>query len=287
MGRLLGLLSFWLLLGTASAVEQRYVASEHESTWVASSSRLYCSLTHEIPIYGKAVFERTAGETLGLWVRVKRKPAQSGVAQLHSLAPQWKHGANDRDLGQIDYRAEQKPFRIGHTLSRRLLLELEQGMFPTFLYKDWSDGRDDVSVSLSAVNVRQALGEFIDCMRGQFSFGFDDIARSSVYFDFNESGIRKKERPRLDEIAEYLVLDSAVAEIRLEGHTDSKGRRRYNDRLGKKRAEAVRDYLVERGVDVKKVTIRIKSYGERRPTASNRSPQGRQLNRVVNISLFK
>jgi outer membrane protein OmpA-like peptidoglycan-associated protein len=318
-----------LPLGTASAALQRYVASEHESVWVTSSSKLYCSLSHEIPIYGKAVFERYAAGNLGMTIEVKRQPHKVGVARLTSTAPSWKHEARERDLGQVNYTAERTAFKLQHIQSRRLLSELEQGMFPTLSYEDWSDGRDEVQVSLSAVNIRASLGEFLDCLsaqlphnsdylgdgksqrsrdsgylggskpqrqlgtdylggsRTQLPSGFASLRESKVYFQFDSSLLSNRDMQRLDELADYMLADKRVRGVALYGRTDSKGFRVYNEALGKRRAESVRDYLIDRGVDPGNFSIRLRSYGERRPVASNRTAGGRALNRMVEVNLLK
>ena len=58
------LVSALALVAPAVAREVRYVANENQSVWTATSSRLHCTLTHEIPYYGKAVFEKKAGGKL-------------------------------------------------------------------------------------------------------------------------------------------------------------------------------------------------------------------------------
>jgi outer membrane protein OmpA-like peptidoglycan-associated protein len=271
----------------ASAALQRYVATEHESQWITSSSKLYCSLSHEIPIYGKAVFERYAAGKLGMRVEVKRQPHQVGMARLTSLAPSWKHEARDRDLGQVSYAVERTPFKLQHIQSRRLLSELEQGMFPTLSYQDWSDGRDEVKVSLSAVNIHASLGEFLDCMAAQLPYDFDYVRESKIYFDFDSSFLDLKARQRLDELAEYLLADASVSGVAMYGRTDSKGFRNYNDALGRRRAESVRNYLLKKGVSSEKFTIKVRSLGETNPVASNRTASGRALNRMVEVSLLQ
>ena len=71
----------------------------------------------------------------------------------------------------------------------------------------------------------------------------------------------------------------------IEGHTDSKGGRWFNFELGRKRSEAVRDYLLEAGIDPERV--QIKSYGERRPVASNETEAGQKKNRRVEVTISR
>ncbi len=272
-------------LGSASASLQRYVASEHESSWVAHSSKLHCTLSHEIPVYGRAVFAQSAGGELGLSLEVKLKPHKVGLARLVSTAPGWKHDARERDLGQVSYGVDNTPFKLPHVVSRRVLSELEQGMFPTFNYQDWSDGRDEVEVALSAVNLRSALGEFIDCLAGVVPFSFDDVSVSLFNYRSGQIELGSKEKQRLDELATYLNADSTVKKVTISSHTDSRGYRSVNKQVSQRRANAVRDYLVSRGAPSELFTI--KAYGESRPRASNRTARGRAQNRFVEVSLLK
>ena len=87
----------------------------------------------------------------------------------------------------------------------------------------------------------------------------------------------------------YAVLDRVVLglqdwpEIRVEvaGHTDSKGSNEYNLDLSDRRAKAVRDYLVSRGID--RSRLEAKGYGESEPIASNDTDAGRTKNRRVEL----
>ena len=205
-----------------------------------------------------------------------KKTLVNGVEKPVSL---WKHDVMVRDLGQVNYTVASKPFRLDDLMARRLLLELEQGMFPTLTYKDWSDGRDEVQVAISAVNIRQALGDF------QIGFSIDAVRVSRVSFGFNSSELGEEARNRLDQVAEYLMADSSVRKVTLEGLTDNVGYRRYNEALAKRRAQAVKNYLVAKGV--KKSHFSISAIGERHSVGNNRTVKGRAANRVVIVTLMK
>lgn len=112
-----------------------------------------------------------------------------------------------------------------------------------------------------------------------------------VLFDFDKATIRPDARPTLDKLAELIKAQSPPS-IAVEGHTDSKGDDRYNQRLSDARAMAVRDYLVSvRTVDGTKLAT--KGYGELKPVAPNMKPDGsddeagRQKNRRVEVVLGK
>ncbi len=271
--------------GPVLAGMQHYGAALHEANWTVSSSRLACSLSHTIPLYGTVRFEGRAGGSLDFSVQVLRRPAKAGVAQLASLAPAWRHDAPALELGQVTVAESAEPFRFERPLARRLLSELEKGMFPTFIYQDWADGRDQVTVAISAVKVKAALGEFLHCLNGLLTYDFDKVKQTLITFAFDSAALSREARLALDRVAEYLLADPEVSKVMIEGHTDNVGFRRYNEQLSRRRSEAVRDYLVTKGVEKDKFTIR--ALGESKPIASNRIDTSREVNRRVIVLLTK
>lgn len=280
--RLLPLLLLPLLL-PVEAREQLYAATEHESQWQSSSSRLECTLTHAIPTFGVARFSQRAGEELAFTLSLRHRPLHGGEAMLVSMPPSWKHDAASRDIGRLTYYNNTTTLSGDEALARRLLLELGNGMFPTLTSVDWVDQRDQMQVAISAVRFHEELDAFAGCLADILPYGFDAIRSSQLHFRSGESRLTRKSRKRLDELALYLVADPDIEQIRLVGHTDSKGRRSYNRALGTKRAAEVRRYLVVKGVAEHLFTL--SSLGEAKPVASNRSSKGRARNRRVTINL--
>lgn len=111
-----------------------------------------------------------------------------------------------------------------------------------------------------------------------------------VTFDFDKATIRTQARGSLDQLA-ALIAAGGTGEIAIEGHTDARGDDAYNKRLSERRAEAVKSYLVEKGV----VGARLRTIGlgELRPVAFNAKSDGtddesgRQRNRRVEVILPK
>ncbi len=75
------------------------------------------------------------------------------------------------------------------------------------------------------------------------------------------------------------------ARFEIDGHTDNTGSATYNQKLSKKRAQKVHDYLVENGIDADR--LEVKGYGEDKPIATNNTAAGRAKNRRVEINLIK
>jgi peptidoglycan-associated lipoprotein len=97
-----------------------------------------------------------------------------------------------------------------------------------------------------------------------------------VHFDFDKYNLRPDALQILDRATAALMQNPDVR-ITIEGHCDSIGTVEYNLALGERRANSVRDYLVNRGIMNQR--LRTVSYGEERPIADNNTAQGRAMNR--------
>ena len=104
-----------------------------------------------------------------------------------------------------------------------------------------------------------------------------------VLFETGRSELLTGSQDRLNHVADY--LKSSQRSVVVEGYTDSTGSSSSNMALSSRRAEAVRDYLVERGVPADRISARGK--GESAPVASNSNSAGRAMNRRVEIVLEK
>ena len=110
-----------------------------------------------------------------------------------------------------------------------------------------------------------------------------------VLFDFDRWTIRKEAETSLTKLVQA-ARGLAVEQILIAGHTDAKGAEAYNLALSRKRAEAVKQWLVKRG-GLDAAIIVTKGYGESQPIAPNTNPdgtdnpQGRAKNRRVEITM--
>jgi outer membrane protein OmpA-like peptidoglycan-associated protein len=99
---------------------------------------------------------------------------------------------------------------------------------------------------------------------------------SMVHFDFDKQNIKKIYIPVLDQHVAYLN-EHPSSPVIVEGHTDYMGADAYNQRLSERRANAVRDYLIQKGIASSR--IQVVGYSEHRPIADNQTAEGRAMNR--------
>jgi outer membrane protein OmpA-like peptidoglycan-associated protein len=105
---------------------------------------------------------------------------------------------------------------------------------------------------------------------------------SDVLFKTGSFELLPGARERLAKVS-GIVLAYPTLHLQVEGHTDAVGTDEYNQTLSEKRAESVRDYLVQQGIAAG--SIESKGFGKTMPIASNESPEGRQQNRRVELVL--
>ena len=106
---------------------------------------------------------------------------------------------------------------------------------------------------------------------------------ADVLFDFDKTVIKPEGRSKLDDLA------GKVKSINLEvviaiGHADSIGSDEYNQKLSVRRAEAVKAYLVSKGIETNRIYTEGK--GEKQPVASNKTKEGRAKNRRTEIEVI-
>jgi len=106
------------------------------------------------------------------------------------------------------------------------------------------------------------------------------LVLEGVNFDFDKAVIRQEDFAKLDRDVATLKTWGDV-NVEVAGHTCNIGTDNYNMGLSRRRAEAVRNYLISKGVSADRLTAR--GYGESQPVASNATLQGRVKNRRVEL----
>ncbi|MBQ2076741.1 MAG: PD40 domain-containing protein [Bacteroidales bacterium] len=135
-------------------------------------------------------------------------------------------------------------------------------------------------------NVKVSYGDMAgnDLYGGQKNNLSDTVEICNIYFDFDKSDITDKYKETLDKLSEYMK-DNPGCKIEIGGHTDNVGSDEYNMLLSGRRARAVKDYLVAKGVKQDKVIE--KKYGEGSPIASNNTSSTRKYNRRVAFKVLE
>jgi len=105
-----------------------------------------------------------------------------------------------------------------------------------------------------------------------------------VNFDFDKATIRSADTAELQKAIDFVKRYPGY-KISIEGHTDSMGTERYNQRLSERRAAAVKEYVLKHGV-ADGARLKTKGYGKSKPIADNSTEKGRFDNRRVEILIL-
>ncbi len=106
----------------------------------------------------------------------------------------------------------------------------------------------------------------------------------NIYFDFDKASFKQESYTELNKL-ERMMSQNANMRVEIAGHTDYIGTAAYNMNLSQRRAEAVKDFLVKKGIDPRRIVA--KGYGKTKPLVSNDDEEeGRELNRRVEFKVI-
>ncbi len=110
------------------------------------------------------------------------------------------------------------------------------------------------------------------------------IQLKNVFFAQSKAVLLPESYPELDRLVR-IMKENKTIEIQLEGHTDGRGDPRANIALSEERVQAVKQYLVSKGISEKRIVG--KGYGGAKPMVSNDTEENRKLNRRVEFKITK
>ena len=113
--------------------------------------------------------------------------------------------------------------------------------------------------------------------------GSNTILRN-IFFKFDSYELMPQSFVELDRMADF-IKNSVGLKFEIGGHTDNVGKDVYNQQLSEKRAKAVCDYLLAKGVNAGQLSF--KGYGESVPIGDNATPEGREMNRRTELKVVQ
>jgi outer membrane protein OmpA-like peptidoglycan-associated protein len=129
--------------------------------------------------------------------------------------------------------------------------------------------------------LEEALSKVVETRRTALGLVLS-LGEESIKFDFDKADLKPKARELLSRIA-GILLTSTDYTVSVNGHTDDVGTEEYNQTLSERRAEAVRQYLLEAGVPADIMTVT--GWGKRKPRVEGTSEEARARNRRVELGI--
>lgn len=111
----------------------------------------------------------------------------------------------------------------------------------------------------------------------------EKIVLNNIFFEFDRADLKRESEIELNKTYEFLISNPSVS-IRIAGHTDNIGSDKYNEELSERRAEAVVNYLIDKGISPGR--LEFKGYGSKKPLADNSTEEGRAKNRRTELEII-
>lgn len=241
--------------------------------------------------------ERIKDNTRGLLTNNSKTAHANGIRQqISKIFPPQVVNSFERPLSDtanwqlIEGEFEAKGGERFLTIGNFYPAEQSNLIFPVFL-KDILPGAyyyiDDVELYCLTCSEKKEIAEkqvTITTKKDEKEYEVGQvIVLENIFFDFDKSVLLPQSFVELKKLTELLAAYPDMA-IELSGHTDNKGKDKYNQTLSEQRAKAVYDYLIGKGIDKKR--LKYKGYGAGQPIADNATDEGRAKNRRVEFKII-
>jgi outer membrane protein OmpA-like peptidoglycan-associated protein len=167
------------------------------------------------------------------------------------------------------------------SLSGRYLIVLTQGAeYALYINKE---GYLFKSLNFNYSEVKNFEPIVIDIELEKVREGSAEVL-NNLFFDVDKYELKDKSRAELSKLIRFL-RENPTVRIEISGHTDNTGARDYNLQLSQKRAHAVYQFLLENGIEKRRLVA--KGYGPDRPRQKNDTESGRQANRRIEFTIVR
>lgn len=244
----------------------------------------------------RSTVERTSTDpAVGQYAQIELKEARDTLARADRV---WTHDKDESEANHLAYLAQQRAEIASNTArTRQIDAQIQQSGSETDRLRLQARTREADQAKQQALSAEQRAAQQQAAARSaQDRVGVLEaqlreleaqqtergllVTLGDVLFAFDKAELSPQAAPRLDKLARFLT-QFPDRKMLIEGYTDSVGADAYNLSLSERRAQAVRDALVQRGVDSARISAR--GYGKAHPVADNGSADGRAMNRRVEI----
>ena len=252
-----------------------------DNQWELTTSRFECRLNNNIPGIGEVIIFSGAGKVERLFLEPDPyKQYSRDISVILEPSP-WQHKNHSHYIGSAILERNQ-PVNIRVNVSY-VVESLQKGMQLVVGIKRVH--LEPVILKIPSLNFKQTAKKFYACFSELLALNFEQAEETLIYYNSSRHRLKAADKNHFKDLAEYIQADESVERVEIDAHTDSKGSDLANRELSKKRGEAIARRLKQFGVPESKILARF--HGERYPTASNETPEGRNKNRRVKIKLIR
>jgi outer membrane protein OmpA-like peptidoglycan-associated protein len=213
-------------------------------------------------------------QSLSRLVERAQEQSQTYAQQASQAAANAQTAAQQRDVAKQDQSNSEAQAQLARQQAAENQQKAEQATQQAEQYRQEREAQ--------MTQLQQALGQIAETHRTAMGLVMT-LDSKSIRFDFDKANVKPEYRDILNRIAGVLMTLKGFS-IAVYGYTDDVGNQQYNLQLSQRRAEAVRDFLIQTGIPPATIT-RARGFGKADPRAPGESEQSRAANRRVEIGI--
>jgi outer membrane protein OmpA-like peptidoglycan-associated protein len=216
-----------------------------------------------------------------VWIVSSAQSDSSKFAEVNVIVTDLKGKPSKGEQILFKSEATQKTVSRLSDATGKFSLQLPTGARYTITVKSITDSAKYSTIDIPALPVDEF---YTEPFKVTIKF---EAARSytldNVHFDFGKATLRADSFTELEELISYLKNKDEI-KVEIAGHTDNVGKDEDNLKLSRERADAIRNYVIKKGINPARVIA--KGYGATEPVADNDTEKGRQLNRRTEVRIL-
>ena len=214
-------------------------------------------------------------EVAGLRERIEQIDSKAEAARNRATEAEQSARQSAIAKGQAEAEAKQAAERAEEARQRAAVAEQEKQAAVAEAERIRQEREEELN------RLQEALQKIAETRRTAMGLVMN-LDSNAIQFEFNKAVLLSMNRELLSRIAGILLTSKGYS-IKVHGHTDDVGSDTYNQELSEKRAQAVRDYLVQAGIGAEIITT--KGYGKSKPLLAGKTPDARARNRRVEVEI--
>ncbi|ENM5935219.1 OmpA family protein [Vibrio mimicus] len=268
------------------------------SNWIYQVVDLECNLMSTNFPYGKFYFRSGGNNNITFVASLNKNGWQWNNSTLKIKNAPWEKASYIKNVSSVWLPKSGAEFIFERNISH-VLTSINEGKWMMLSLKG-SNSSADQTITIPTVNIQEALQSFLSChdrllLRNQSTLQREQLPKMPfldtrdrevvIYFAFGQRTLSNEQKMRLRALYRYIVEDSRVNTVLVDGYTDNVGPSVTNLTISRQRAELIAKELNRLGLAEEKVEVR--AHGLRYPVASNDTAAGQAKNRRVTLRLVR
>jgi sodium-type flagellar protein MotY len=269
-----------LLPSYSSAAGRLFAADIKRAGWTLFSNPFVCTMTHDIPELGKAVFVTRAMGSQQFYLEVREGVVfPQGSTSVDTFPAPWRNNAAAVFITSVIASEGNRPISLAAEESLLLERYLLKGV--SLLLTSEPVAHSVTRVVLDAKHFLAENKRYKQCVDDLIPFGFAQIARLVFNYSEKSDELTSAMKTDLAKLVRYMKADPSILGVLVDVHSDNARAVDASNTLTKKHAEWVGAFLQEKGISADKITLRW--HGDKYPIANNDKAEGRVKNQRITV----